>query len=127
MSSESNVKVYIIGSFVSIGGFLFGYHTAVISGVATMIDFISRFGGEDSVKQEKLTSLINGAIVTSLLLGCVFGSLIAGRMSDLLSRKYSIVISSVIFIVSAILQVFAVDFAMLIVARFIAGKFSTFE
>jgi SP family sugar:H+ symporter-like MFS transporter len=113
----------MIGSFAAIGGFLFGYHTAVISGVATMHDFISKFGGADSERQGKLASVVNGGIVASLLLGCVFGALIAGRVSDLLSRKYSIVISSIIFIISGILQVFSVDLAMLIVARFIAGKF----
>jgi SP family sugar:H+ symporter-like MFS transporter len=121
--SESNSKVYIAGSFAAIGGFLFGYHTAVISGVATMSDFISTFGGADSVRQGKLTSVVNGGIVASLLSGCVFGSLIAGRVSDILSRKRSIVISSIIFIISGVLQVFSVNLAMLIVARFIAGKF----
>ncbi len=123
MSSKSNFKVYMIGSFASIGGFLFGYHTAVISGVVTMENFISTFGGAESERQGKLTSVINGGIVASLLLGCVFGALIAGRVSDLLSRKYTIVISSIIFIISGILQVFSINFAMLIVARFIAGKF----
>jgi MFS family permease len=125
MSSESNSQVYIIGSFAAIGGFIFGYHTAVISGLATMKNFISTFDGADSARDGKLSSVINGVIVGSLLLGCFFGALIAGRVSDRLSRKYSIVLFSIVFIISAVLQVFSINFTMFIIARFVAGKFRT--
>ena len=64
MSSKSNLKVYVIGSFAAIGGFLFGYQIAVISGVVTMPDFISKFVDAESKQKNKLSTIINGT-------GCV--------------------------------------------------------
>jgi MFS family permease len=122
MSSNKNFQVYLTGSFAAIGGLLFGYDTGVISGVLTMSDFLLAFGGTASVQRGSLTSSVSGSIVGIMLVGCFLGALIAGPSGDRLSRKYSIVLFSVVFIVSAILQTASYNLYMLLLSRLVAGK-----
>jgi MFS family permease len=128
-SSSNNRQVYITGVFAAIGGLLFGYDTGVISGVLTMSDFLLAFGGVASLQRGSLSSSVAGSIVGIMLVGCFFGALFAAPSGDRFSRKYSIVIFSLIFIVSAFLQTIAVNLFMLLLSRFIAGKgsFSLFN
>lgn len=123
MSTESNSQVYIFGSFVALGGVLFGYQTTVFSGVSTMSNFTSKFGDVEINGRKVLTSLGNTGIVITLSSGCFLGSLMAGKLSDRWSRKHSICLSSLIFIISVILEVFSINYTMLIFARFIAGMY----
>jgi len=123
MAFQNNLKLYGISGFSAIGGFLFGYHTGVISGILTMDNFIDTFG--NSI-EGKVPSAITGGIVAVLLFGCFCGSLIGGRASDILSRKRSICLFSIIFTISAALQTASKYLSMLLVARFIAGKYLLF-
>jgi predicted MFS family arabinose efflux permease len=59
-------------------------------------------------------------------IGCFIGALLAGQASDRLSRKYSIALFSVIFIISGALQAGSIDLFMLLVSRLIAGKIKHF-
>lgn len=120
MAFQNNLKLYGIGGFSAIGGFLFGYHTGVISGVLTMSDFIKTFGNKT---EGQISSTTTGGIVGILLFGCFVGSLIGGRAGDILSRKYSIVLCSIIFTLSAALQTASNYLSMLLVGRFIAGNY----
>jgi MFS family permease len=122
MSSNKNSQVYLTGSFAAIGGLLFGYDTGVISGVLTMSDFLLAFGGTAGALRGSLPSSISGSIVGIMLVGCFLGALIAGPSGDRLSRKYSIVLFSVVFIVSAILQTASYNLNMLLLSRLVAGK-----
>jgi predicted MFS family arabinose efflux permease len=54
-------------------------------------------------------------------IGCFIGALLAGQASDRLSRKYSIVLFSVIFIISGALQAASINLFMLLLSRLIAG------
>lgn len=54
-------------------------------------------------------------------LGAFFGALNQGWIADKYSRKYSIIIAVVIFIVGSVLQTAAVNFNMLVVARLVGG------
>ncbi|CAF4458444.1 unnamed protein product [Rotaria sp. Silwood2] len=121
MSSNNNFQVYLTGGFAAIGGLLFGYDTGVISGVLTMSDFLLAFGGPASVTRGSLPSSISGSIVGIMLVGCFLGALLAGPSGDRFSRKYSIVIFAVIFIVSAILQTGSFNLFMLLLSRLVAG------
>lgn len=122
MPSNKNFQVYLTGGFAALGGLLFGYDTGVISGVLTMSDFLLAFGGFSSLTRGSLPSSIAGSIVGIMLVGCFFGALIAGPSGDRLSRKYSIVLFSVIFIISAILQTGSYNLSMLLLSRLVAGK-----
>lgn len=80
-------RTYWVGAFSALGGFLFGYHTGVISGVLVMKDFRRTILNDRNSSEADPTG---GFIVGILLLGCFLGSLIGGQTSDRFSRKYSI-------------------------------------
>lgn len=124
MTANKNFQVYLTGCFAAIGGLLFGYDTGVISGVLTMSDFLLAFGGTSSVARGSLTSTVSGSIVGIMLVGCFLGALIAGPSGDRLSRKYSIVLFSVVFIISALLQTASTNLFMLLLSRLVAGEFT---
>lgn len=62
-----------------------------------------------------------GLMTAMIELGALIGALNQGWIADKLSRKYSIVVAVIIFIVGSILQTAAVDYAMLTFARFVGG------
>ncbi|CAF1335797.1 unnamed protein product [Rotaria sordida] len=83
--------------------------------------FLLEFGGTASVSRGSLTSAVSGSIVGLLVVGCFFGALIAGQAGDRLSRKYSIVLFSVIFSVGGAIQASSISLVMLLASRFISG------
>jgi SP family arabinose:H+ symporter-like MFS transporter len=95
---------------VSLGGFLFGYDTAVISGT---INFVT--------SQFQLDAAGTGWYVSSALVGCILGVSIAGILSDKYGRKKVLVLSALFFGVSAIGCAFAIGFTDLIIYRLIGG------
>ncbi|CAF4980380.1 unnamed protein product [Rotaria sp. Silwood1] len=121
MLSRADYQVYKTGGFAAIGGFLFGYDLGVISGVIIMSNFLVAFGDEASLARGSLTSAVSGSIVGIMSIGCFIGALMAGQASDKLSRKYSIVLFSAIFIASGALQAGSINLTMLLVSRLIAG------
>ncbi|UJR07838.1 hypothetical protein I4U23_012121 [Adineta vaga] len=121
MLSHANYQVYGTAIFAAIGGFLFGYDLGVISGVITMSNFLSVFGDQTSISRGSLTSGIAGSIVGVMSVGCFVGALLAGQASDRFSRKYSIVLFSVIFVLSGALQGGSSNLTILLISRLIAG------
>lgn len=114
-------EIYASSAFTAIGGFLFGYHTGVISGVLTMPIFICDLNINGTNKD-----VTNGGIVGVLLFGCFIGSLVSGQTSDRFSRKYSIIAFSIVFVMSAILQTTISNLGSFLFARFVAGEFCLF-
>ena len=84
---------YLLGiSFVStIGGFLFGYDTAIISGCNAFLE-----------QHFQLTSAMLGWVVSSALLGTIFGCVIAGSITDWLGRKKALILAALCLMGSAI-------------------------
>lgn len=84
--------LYLIGiSFVStIGGFLFGYDTAIISGCNTFLE--SHF---------QLSSVMLGWVVSSALLGTILGCVISGAITDKFGRKKALILAALLLCVSA--------------------------
>ena len=70
----------------ALGGFLFGYDTAVISGTT-----------EDVKVFYNLTDIQQGWYVGCAILGCIIGVLMAGRLSDAFGRKPMLMTAAVIF------------------------------
>ena len=64
---------------------------------------------------------ISGSIVGVMSVGCFVGALLAGQAGDRFSRKYSIVLFSVIFVISGALQAGSMDLFTLLLSRLIAG------
>ncbi len=94
----------------SLGGFLFGFDTAVISGTVGMVE--SLFG---------LTKLQTGWFTSSALIGCILGAMIAGTLSDRFGRKPILLIAASLFFVSAAGSMIPPTFALLIPARIVGG------
>ncbi|GAA5925973.1 uncharacterized protein JCM15063_005174 [Sporobolomyces koalae] len=92
---------------------LFGFDTASISPITQMPSFVAHFGQLDPLTQGVLVSII---LVPSALTG-----LLAGNLSDLISRKYTISLGCTIFALGSALSVASVSLDMLIAARCIAG------
>jgi SP family xylose:H+ symportor-like MFS transporter len=83
----------------ALGGLLFGYDTAVISGAVSAIDtdFIDPLG-----LSETWRNTISGLTISSALFGCIVGSALAGRIADGLGRRGGLVVAASLFLVSAL-------------------------
>ena len=90
-SKENRIFFIIFISIVAtIGGFLFGFDSGVINGT---VDGLQKAFNSDSVG--------TGFNVASMLLGCAIGAFFAGRLADLYGRRSLLIVSSVLFLVSA--------------------------
>lgn len=110
-SEEENKRyLFMLAIIAALGGFLFGFDTAVISGT------------EGFVKDQfQLTALTEGWFVSIALLGCIVGVLIAGFLSDALGRKPVLILSAILFSGSAVGCAISATHTQLIIYRFIGG------
>jgi SP family xylose:H+ symportor-like MFS transporter len=100
----SKTYLYCICGVAVIGGLLFGYDTAVISGGEKSLQKFFRAGinGGEDVEKGPYGDLLHGFVVSAALVGCVIGALISGVMSDRIGRRNSLIVSSVLFFLSAL-------------------------
>lgn len=94
----------------SLGGLLFGFDTAVISGTVERVK-----------TQFSLTEVQEGLFTSSALIGCIFGALGSGWAGDKFGRKPILIVSALLFFLSALLSAVPPNFDMLIIARVIGG------
>ncbi|GJJ67677.1 MFS transporter, SP family, sugar:H+ symporter [Entomortierella parvispora] len=106
-------NVYFLGMFATIGGMLFGFDISSMSGAVGTNQYQDYFGHPSSSLQ--------GGIVASMPAGSFFGALLAGNLSDRISRRRTIMLAASIWIVGSIIQCASVSVAMLIVGRIING------
>lgn len=92
------------------GGFLFGYHTAVISGALSFLT--SSF---------HLSIFRQGVVVSILLLGGLLGALVAGSLADRFGRKRAIILTALLFILGAAINAYAQSWMLLLLGRLISG------
>ena len=95
---------------VALGGLLFGFDTAVISGALHPIKI-----------QFSLNSAMEGWLVSSGLIGCIIGVIVTGYISDRIGRKKSILIAAWMFLASALACASAFSFPILVMGRMIGG------
>ncbi len=111
MDSKINIKYISFLSIVAaLGGFLFGYDTAVISGTIAQVSV-----------QFSLDAMSQGWYVGCALVGSIFGVLCAGIISDNFGRKKTLLIAAILFLVSAIGCAISSDFNYLVIARMVGG------
>ncbi len=103
-------RVVFLAIVAAIGGILFGYDTAVISGTTEIVK-----------NQFRLTTFAEGWYVGCALVGSIIGVMIAGMMSDYLGRKKTMLVSALLFSVSAIGCAVCSDFDQLVIFRIIGG------
>lgn len=100
----------LIVAVATIGGFMFGYDSGVINGT------------QDGLQQSfNLDNWWLGFAVAALLPGCAVGAFAAGRMADAIGRRAVMMLSAIVFILSAIIAGGAPNDWVFITARFFAG------
>ncbi|KAF3916659.1 hypothetical protein ABW20_dc0104919 [Dactylellina cionopaga] len=108
-------KGYAIFStvFLAIGGFLFGYDSGIITSTISQPHFIDYFNTPSNT--------VTGGIVSAFQGGAILGTIWNMLFADKLGRKKTILFGSIISCLGCALQAGAVNMAMLIIGRFIAG------
>ncbi|MBP5382981.1 MAG: sugar porter family MFS transporter, partial [Bacteroidales bacterium] len=111
MSKTVNMGYVVFLCVVAaLGGILFGYDTAVISGTTSVVK--AQFG---------LSTGLEGWYVGCALIGSIIGVALAGMLSDGMGRKKTMFLSALMFSISAIGCAVCSDFAQLVVFRMIGG------
>ena len=105
-------RIILVGLslIAAMGGFLFGYDTAVISGTLALVR-----------NQFLLNAGMEGWYVSSALVGCIFGVSGAGWLSDRYGRKMVLLLTGALFSISAIGCALSTSFTMLVIYRLIGG------
>ena len=98
-SSTSSTYLLKLTLVATLGGLLFGYDTAVISGTVGSLDsfFVLPFGLSEMAANARL-----GLVVSSALIGCVIGGISGGFISKKLGRKKGLILAAILFLFSAI-------------------------
>lgn len=111
MNSKTNVPyVLFLGATAALGGLLFGFDIAIITGAGPfLMDYF------------KLDDLRLGWAFSSLLFGCVMGSVLAGRLTDTYGRRGILLWVAVLFALTSLGTGLAPTFKWFILARFIGG------
>ena len=97
---QSNALLVVGLTFVAtLGGLLFGYDTAVISGAVSSIDanFIDPLNLSETAR-----SSLSGWTVSSALFGCIIGAIVAGWVSKAIGRKGGMMVAGALFLISAV-------------------------
>src|SRR5437868_2308050 len=103
-------KVIAWSIITALGGFLFGFDTAVISGAEQAIQ-----------KYWNLTDLQHGFTISIALIGTVTGALFGRIPADSLGRKKSLIIIAFIFLFASLGTAFATNWYLFVTLRFIGG------
>ncbi len=106
----SNYRTKLIFFLGALGGLLYGYDTGVISGALLFIK-----------NDIPLTSFTEGLVVSSMLVGAIFGSGFSGPLSDKLGRRKLVFVIAIVFIVGALILSLAQSMIILVIGRFIIG------
>lgn len=103
---------YIIGiSFISaLGGYLFGFDFAVISGALPFLR-----------KEFALDPVWEGFLTGSLALGCIVGCLVAGKIAEKYGRRPGLMVAALIFAISSLGIAFSQGLTYFVIMRFAAG------
>ncbi len=109
---NNKLFTYFICMVSAMGGLLFGYDWVVIGGAKPFYELY--FGIQDS-------PLMQGVAMTTALVGCLVGAMVAGWAADRWGRKPLLMLAAVLFTVSAIATGLFNDFTLFNIARFIGG------
>ncbi|AQW90850.1 MFS transporter [Elizabethkingia anophelis] len=109
-SAVNSGIIYKATLVASVGGLLFGYDTAVISGA---IGFMRSF--------YQLSDIMTGWVASCALLGCIAGAMYSGKLSDRAGRKNVLMLSAVLFTISSIGTAMAPNLWFFVLFRIIGG------
>ncbi|MBR5698164.1 MAG: sugar porter family MFS transporter [Prevotella sp.] len=112
MMKENKAFLYFICLVSAMGGLLFGYDWVVIGGAKPFYEMY--FGIGDN-------PLMQGVAMTTALVGCLVGAMVAGALADRFGRKPLLTTAAVLFTVSAIGTGLFNDFTLFNISRFVGG------
>ncbi len=107
---KTNRFIALITLIAALGGFLFGFDMAVVSGIIEPVKL-----------QYGLSSSAEGLFVSCALLGCIAGVAFSGYLSDKIGRRKVLFIAAILFLISAVGFAFSASYAVLIFFRVLAG------
>ncbi|MEI7900271.1 MAG: sugar porter family MFS transporter, partial [bacterium] len=110
MSAANTRYTFLLGLTASLGGLLFGFDIAIITGAGPFLS-----------AQFSLNELSLGLAFSSLLFGCALGSLVAGFFADRFGRRLSLMWVAALFAVTSAGTGLAPDFASFLFVRFLGG------
>lgn len=110
MKEKDNAFLILVTFAAALGGLLFGFDTAVISGA---VPFIKTYFDLDDIAL--------GWAVSSLLAGCIVGVIASGKPADVLGRRKTLLVASLLFLISAIGSALSNHLYVFVVFRFIGG------
>jgi SP family arabinose:H+ symporter-like MFS transporter len=110
MKAQNPFFLYLSAAVAALGGLLFGFDTAVISGT---IPFIQPYFNLDDISL--------GWTVSSMLAGCIIGVLSAGKPGDVFGRKKTLMIAAALFFISAVGSALSTIHFLFIIFRLIGG------
>ncbi|CAE6440575.1 unnamed protein product [Rhizoctonia solani] len=121
IDKRNAISAVFVG-FASLGGFIMGFDTSVISGVKELPAWKERFGYLDGATGTYAITTSDESLVVSILsAGTFFGALSSGLFADGLGRRLAIIITSVLFMVGVAIQVGAPNIAAFAVGRAVTG------
>jgi len=110
VTKQSRIYVYTLSCIAAITGLLFGFDTGIISGALVFIE-------KDFIVTTKLKEII----VSSVVLGAMFGSPISGRLTDTFGRRKLMLLTSGLFIAGTIIAALAQNTYGIIAGRLLIG------
>ncbi len=111
MTAKINLSyVIFLAATAALGGLLFGFDIAIITGAGPFI-----------TEYFKLTDLSLGWAFSSLLFGCVIGSILAGRITNFFGRRKVLLWVALLFVATSVATGVSSSFTFFIVARFLGG------
>ena len=110
MREKDNKFLILTALVAALGGLLFGFDTAVISGTTPFIQLYFL-----------LNDIALGWTVSSLLVGCIVGVISSGKPGDLFGRKYTLIVAALLFLISALGSALSTNLTYFIIFRFFGG------
>jgi len=109
-SAKLNSNLYIVAVIAAITGLLFGFDTGIISGALLFIE-----------KEFVISTELKELIVSVVLLGAMFGSLLSGRLTDHFGRRRLMLIISGLFVIGTLVASFAANISGILLGRLLIG------
>lgn len=107
---RSRLYLYCVSAIAALAGLLFGFDTGIISGALLFIE-----------KEFIVSTELKELIVSSVLFGAMFGSLMSGRLTDRFGRRRLMLLISALFITGTVIASFAAQVSFILLGRLFIG------
>ncbi|HET9571566.1 MAG TPA: sugar porter family MFS transporter [Bacteroidales bacterium] len=112
MKAKVNHQLFFISMISAMGGLLFGYDWVVIGGAKPFYEQFFQIANDP---------MLQGWAMSSALIGCLFGALASGKLSDRFGRKPILIIAAALFVCTSIGTGLSANFTWFNIFRLIGG------